>query len=378
MTSPKRSTFRISAVAFALATALLFGFDSVPLAAQEPEVSLEAEFGGSVEVTEVLLDVLVNDRQGNVIIGLDKGDFVVEENGEPVEIESLTFYSNRLLESPSPGLASAGVTPQDVPQDRYFLLFFQDQRRNALELPRLLSRQLDAGRQAKRWIRSELQPGDWVAVVSYDVKLKVHEDFTQDRRELMAAVDRAMKGEDTGNWPSRVKEGGGPSLTQALPQGNLLRDHTKTIYDALQVLARASGEVQGRKNLLLFTIGFGDVDSFGQYRPDARYYRPTMESLNDNNVAVYPIDLMPSGFDHTFESAMNHLALDTGGRYFFNFTSFMTPLREAAESTSGYYLLSYTARHPADESGYQEVKVSTKNPEFKVQAREGYLYGDGR
>ena len=346
------------------------------LAAQEGEVSLEAEFGGKVEVTEVLLDVLVNDRQGNVIIGLGKEDFVVEEGGEPIEIENLTFYSNRLLEAGNAELAAVGVTPQDTPQDRFFVLFFDDQRRNAFESPRLLSRQLDAARQTKKWIRSELQPGDWVAVVSYDVKLKVHEDFTQDRRDLLAAVDRAMKGKDSGNWPSRIKEGEGPSLTRELPQGKLLRDRSKTIYDALQVLAKAGGEIQGRKNLLLFTIGFGDFNSFGQYQPDARYYPPTVQSLNDNNVAVYPVDLTPAGTRHTMEAAMNHLALDTGGRYFFNFTSFMTPLRQAAESTSGYYLLSYRARHPADTSGYQKVKVSARNPELKVRARAGYLYGE--
>ncbi len=366
---------RINHAATALTTLLLMS-GSLALGAQESDVSLAAEFGGKVEVTEVLLDVLVNDRQGNVIIGLEKEDFLVEEEGRPVQIETLTFYSNRLLEAGSAELAAAGVTPQDRPQDRFFVLFYEDQRRNAFDSPRLLSRQLDAARQTKRWIRSELQPGDWVAVVSYDVKLKIHEDFTQNRKDLLAAVDRAMKGKDSGNWPSRVKGSEGPSLTQELPQGTLLRDQTKTIYEALQVLAKAAGQVQGRKNLLLFTVGFGDFDSFGQYRPDARYYQPTMQSLNDNNVAVYPVDLTPTGTSHTMEAAMNHLALDTGGRYFFNFTSFMTPLRQAAESTSGYYLLSYRARHPAESSGYQKVKVSARNPEFKIRARSGYLYGN--
>ena len=33
------------------------------------------------------------------------------------------------------------------------------------------------------------------------------------------------------------------------------------------------------------------------------------------------------------------------------------------------------SRRPADASGYQRVTVGTRNPEFRIQARQGYLYG---
>lgn len=364
---------------FAAALALITGFTLSPsLTAQDDDGadSPKAGFEEEVEVKEVVLDVLVNDKRGNVILGLDKDDFIVEENGEEVELESLTFYSNRLLDTSPQELLEQGIDLDEVPRDRYFILLFEDQKVRASEVPGLLSRQLNAGREAKEWIGSELQPGDWVAVASYDYKLKLHQDFTQDRRALAEAVDRAMKGKDPGNWASRVKEEDGtPSLSQELPQGKELGKKTKTIYDALQVLAEASAVVPGRKNLLFFTLGFGDIGAFGQYQPDSRYYGPTMQALNDNNVAVYAIDLIPTGRRHTMEDAMNHLALDTGGEYLFNFTSFITALRRASEANSGYYLLTYKARHEADTSGFQEVKVSTRNPEFKIRARTGYSYG---
>ncbi|MCP4658814.1 MAG: hypothetical protein GY856_25670, partial [bacterium] len=61
------------------------------LAQEEPA----AEFGELVEVSEVLLDVLVTDRQGNVILGLGPDDFIIEEAGETIPLTGASFYSNR-------------------------------------------------------------------------------------------------------------------------------------------------------------------------------------------------------------------------------------------------------------------------------------------
>jgi VWFA-related protein len=332
----------------------------------------QGQFGERINVNEVLLDVLVTDARGNVIVGLGPQDFVVKENGKPVDLTGVTFYSNRRLV----GSAKEGVKVDKVPEDRYFILFFDDQKDTVIEAPELLSRQVEAGQRVKDWVLNGRQPADWVAVVSYDHKLKVQQDFTRDGRALAEAVGAAMKGKDAeGNWPSRIKEGEGPSLYAALPKGNALRDKTGTIYDAVRVLAEASGNIRGRKNLVLFTTGFGQLNSFGQYTPDPRYYRPMSEALNDNNVAVYSIDLVPAGTVHPLSNAMNQISDETGGRYYGTFSSFATPLKQIGEENSGYYLLSYQSEQPAGKSGFQDVQVTTTNPEFKVRARKGYAFG---
>jgi VWFA-related protein len=330
-------------------------------------------FTGEVEVSEVLLDVLVQDRKGNVILGLDEKDFQVTEAGKPVEITDVVFYSNRrLLDAPGAKRpeVSAGT------EDRFFILFFDDQRSAAMEAPQLLRQQLEAARRAREWVAKEMVPGDHVAVVSYDQKLKVHQDFTADRRALEGAISAAARGKDTdGNWPSRIPGGEGPSLLGGLPRGNELRDRTTTIYEGLQELARSAGNVRGRKNLLYFGIGFGRINEFGQYTPDPRYYDDTVQAMNDNNIAFYAIDLTPPGTEHVLSDALNQVASETGGKYFFNTVSFLTPLRQVSEETSGYYLISYRATHPAGERGFQEVEVKTNNPEFRIKAREGYVFG---
>ena len=362
---------RSLAAAWIGAAALVLG---APLLAQNDQP--QGQFEGRVDVREVLLDVLVTDKKGNVIVGLDKNDFVVKEDGKPVDLTGITFYSNsRFLESQQE-TAKKGISVDRVPEDRYFILFYEDQKTKAVDAPRLLTQQILAGRESREWLQRGMLPSDWVAVVSYDQKLIVHQDFTHDKRLLLQAVNEAIKSKDPGaNWPSRIKNDGGPSLVANLPRGNALRDKTPTIYEALQEVADAAGQVTGRKNLLLFTPGFGRVDDFGLFTPDPRYYPPMMQALNDNNVAVYPIDLWPAGTDHPLASAMNKLALDTGGTYYFNFTNFSTPLEQVAKENSGYYLLSYRATHPSDKNGFQKVEVTTKNPEFRIRAREGYEYG---
>lgn len=348
-----------------------------PLRAQD---TAPAQFGENVTVSEVLLDVLVTDRDGNVIVGLGKDDFIVEEGGNPalpVPVTGLTFYSNRRFLGSPEEARSRGLDTAAIPEERLLIFMFEDQREANAEAVGVLSRQLDAGRQLKEWLRKGMLPGDWAAVLSYDRSLHVHQDFTHDRAALERAVDTAATGsEPTGRFPSRrVASAEGPSLLAGLPQGELLAKASPRIYDGLTLLAKASAPIRGRKNLIFFTRGVGKISSFGQYKPDDANYLPMQQALNAANVAVYPVDIIPTGSTHLMADGMNQIAADTGGRYLFNFTTFTTPLQQIASDTSGYYLLSFRATHPNGAHGFQKVTVKTRNPEFRVRARQGYGFG---
>ena len=73
---------------FIVAAALL----AAPLLAQTPP-----KFGEKVEVNAVLVDAVVTDHTGHQILGLDKDDFIVRENGVPQQIESIDYFTNRRL-----------------------------------------------------------------------------------------------------------------------------------------------------------------------------------------------------------------------------------------------------------------------------------------
>jgi VWFA-related protein len=346
---------------------------TAPITAQtEPQ----AQFEGKVDVREVLLDVLVTDSRGNVIVGLGPKDFKVTEGGKPVELTGVGFYSNRRFLGTEQAAQDKGISPAVSPENRYFVLFFDDQREAAFEVPGLLNQQANAGKKTQEWVNGLLR-NDYVAVVSWRKKLVIHQDFSRDHASIETAIKDAMIGKDPDNqWPSRSGDAEkGPALLPRLPKGNDLRDQTTTIYDALQVLAKATQPIIGRKNLMLFSLGFGQVDPFGNYLPDTRYFSPTIQALNDANVAVYTIDVAPTAAQHTMQDGLNLLANATGGRYYYNFTSFATPLGQIGEENNGYYLLAYRAEHPAGSAGYQEVEVRPTNPEFRLRARQGYRYG---
>ena len=352
----------------------------LPLLAPRPAAAQQTEFEERLDVTEVLLDVLVTDKKGNVILGLQPEDFVVEEDGQRIEVRSATFYSNRRFVESTDAARRLGISADDVPVDRFFILFFHDARRND---PSLIGQQIEAVRRAEHWVDTELLPNDWVAVVRYDASLMIHQDFTTDDEEIFAALKDVAKGKNpSANWPSRMEDHVGPSLRKNLPQGKDLNRRSRRIYDALETLADAADYITGRKNLLFFSMGFGELNDFGTYIPDERFYGDMMEALNDSNTAVYSISLYDALSEQdpavgTLENGMSLLASDTGGRYFFNFANFATPLRQVVEENNGYYLLSYAASTPAGETGYRKVKVSTANPNFVVKGREGYAFGKG-
>lgn len=343
--------------------------------AQEPTAP---PFGESVTVREALLDVLVTDRDGNVIVGLGKDDFVLEEDGQPKPVSSLTFYSNRRFLGTPAEAAQGGIASAAPIADRYLIFLFEDQREANAEAPGILARQLDAGRRVKEWVRMEMLSTDWAAVLSYDRSLGLHQDFTHDRAAVVRAIDTASTGRPPeGRFPSRrvPTPEDGPSLLAGLPDADALVRATPRIYEALTVLAQAVHPLRGRKNLILFTRGVGKIDSFGQYKPDLANYDPMARALNAANVAVYAIDVIPTGTTHTLADSMNQIATDTGGRYLFNFTNFTTPLRQIAQDTSGYYLLSFEPQPAEAGKGFRKVTVKTKNPEFLVRTRRGYGTG---
>jgi len=331
------------------------------LRAQEPAAT---QFGDEIEIKEVLLDVVVTDSEGSVIVGLDKDDFSVVENGSAMEIQSLSFYSNRTFRGQVGGTAEAA--PELEPDPRYFVLLYY---RPAIAINRdvnLRARLPEAGRQTASWIFEHLLPNDYLAVLSYDSRLRLAHDFSHDAERLEYAIHQATTGRlPKKRWPSRTEDAAPEmSLAEVVDSKASKGD----LFEAVSGLAENLGRIEGRKILILFGPNFPSQDS--QRRRTA--YETMVRDLNDNNIAVYSIDVAGQGRYPT----PGRLAIATGGDYLYNNQDFVTPLRAIQQENNGYYLLSYRSSHPAGTSGFQGVAVSTVNPEFRVRARSGYSFGE--
>ena len=370
-------------VASALLTLGLLAGLAPPAAAavrQDAPQPPQGQFGEEVEVSEVQLDVLVTDRRGNVVLGLGPEDFVVEEDGERMDVTDVTLYSSRRFLESAERARELGIDPDAVRTNRYFILFFHDQRGGVTNESELTRRRLESARYARLWVRDEMQPSDWIAVVRFDQDLTVLSDFTQDQDKLEEAIEAAVLDQRTGALrPSErrrtVASSAAPSLLAGLPDGFKLPEAATRIDDAVRLVAEACGHIVGRKNLLLFTLGFGNLDS--AFRTgDARYYPPMEEALNANNVAVYPIDLAGPSVEAPQTAFLSQLADDTGGELFKTFNSYAEPFRRISSQNTGYYLVTFRSEHPAGASGYQQIEVDVKKQGVRVRARRGYRFGE--
>ncbi|MEM8996243.1 MAG: hypothetical protein AAGF23_15755, partial [Acidobacteriota bacterium] len=204
----------LTAACVALGTFIAAGSwaqDAAPADAPAPDAAARAvegpagllqSFDDLVEVSEVFIDVLATDADGEVVPHLGADDFIVEEDGVPVELTSVSYYSTRY--------GDAGAEEGVVPSSRYLVFFLDDQSRFGRFGNRLMRQKLRAVRDAKRWVREEMLPSDWMAVLSYDGELRMHQDFTQDPALLDEALQRAA----TGGEPRPFRPGRGESVAR--------------------------------------------------------------------------------------------------------------------------------------------------------------------
>ena len=252
----------------------------------------------------------------------------------------------------------AGGSTEQGTEDRYFILLFEDQKDVAQEAPAAHLPELEAAKRARGWVRREMLPNDWVAVVSYDTRLKVQQDFTRDRKALVEAIGDATKGKDRGGQlPLAASTDQGPSLSPGCPRG------TSCATRRPRSMTRSRRSPVGRQHP-------------GPQEPAALHLRPPRRRDDLRPVrarqALLPADggraerqqrgglrVRPDaagGGAH----ALERLAQQAGGRHrrpvLLQRHQLLDAARPGVKENNGYYLLSYQNEQPAGKSGFQEVR----------------------
>jgi VWFA-related protein len=333
------------------------------LAVTFPLLSSAQTLQERVDVDLVLVDVTVTDSRGNQILGLGPEDFIVRENGVEQTIESVDYFTNRRLLTSREEKAAFQV--ERVREERHFILFFHGRAD--------FSRLLRAQRDALSFIRKELQPQDRVAIAGHDARLIVLADFTSDRKVLEDALEKVPT---FSRGLTAVPEYAGEDSILRNLDVRAMVERTGRIYDAIELLAEAVRPIRGRKLLALFSHGIGEVGSFNDQilENEETYYQPMIRALNASNVTVHAIALGSGRPAWPQEQTLSRIASETGGEFYTNVVSFATPLKRLERESSGYYLLTYRIAKPRGEHGYQKIDVSLRNPDFRIRARDGYMY----
>ncbi|MDD8026432.1 MAG: VWA domain-containing protein [Acidobacteriota bacterium] len=256
-------------LAAALGTA---GLLRIPAArGQEIAVRTQKPLLHEVTVGLKLVQVYVTDKKGKPVTDLERGDFTVTDNGQPVPI---TDFERHVL-TPPPAVA---VAPAPVPAPasaaekpalgRKFFLFIDF----AFNSPRGV---LKAKQAALSFLDKDAAEGDEVGLISYSVikGLTIHEFLTTDRAKVRKAVDDLSVKASAGRADD-VEQEYWRLATQGSTAADLSRDVSVRRQDArsqarafilnVTALAKAFRYIPGHKNLLLFSTGIASSLIYGK------------------------------------------------------------------------------------------------------------------
>jgi VWFA-related protein len=293
-----------------------------------------------VDVPSVNVDVLVTTREGGFVSGLRPDNFRILEDGVPQKVTSFNQTEAPLT----------AVLVVEFANTNYW--FINDMLR------------------ASYSFASTLKPQDWVAVVSYDMKPQILQDFTQDKNQLLSTLGRL-----------RIPGFSETNLFDAL-------------YDTLDRIER----IEGHKYVILVASG---VDSFSKRTLDDAYKK--VKATPD--VTVFAVST--GGFVRTeaenrgmgpitsltylqADNQMQTFARMTGGQYYKpRFPAeFPEVFRAIGNTIRNQYSLTYKPTNTRQDGSYRKIKVELVDPstgsplkvvnekgkalKYQIIARDGY------
>ena len=274
-----------------------------------------------VRVDLVSLDVEVLDQDKNLVTGLTPTDFIVEENGKPMEISNFAL--------------STGL--------RVNLAI-------VLDTSALSTRQLGVCKRFLQSIAHKLDHTDQLCLYSYDTKdVYLEQDLTSDRPLLIKAIEDV--------WvPSKRSGGLLRELFGLLPLTGLAID---------LALHRLKDLPEGKKALLLISNRFRGLGP------------ATVEHIQQSDCT-----LLTLAFSHKasvvvgFGDAINthQLMRESGGRQFSAETKDIEAMcGRIAHSLKNYYSIGYLTTIEAGDTRPRKIRVRVPGHDYKVYFRHTYI-----
>jgi VWFA-related protein len=379
----------------------------------------------------VLVDTIVLDKQGNHVTDLTRDDFTLLEHGKRQKID---VFSD---ENEAPLATEKDLSPAPFPPHVYTNRI--EYRRTAGPPTFLLLDGLNTavrdqtyvrGRML-RYIQKQLQQGQRCAVLSLNDSLVLLQDFTDDPKLLLGAIEKYTAREShemSRGEPRRVtrleaEAMSGTNMLQLIDRMNQsqavdsIEARAGITLAALRSIARAAAGLRGRKNLVWvssafpFTLAPGQGANSELYRNFTDDVRRTAALLASAQVAVYPVDArgeagdlavgaLPTGVVRTTPSAddistrpdeeltgnnevllgshevMQNLAEETGGIAFYNNNEVDRAVALSIADGSRYYTLGYYPEDGNWDGKFRRIEVRVKREGVKLRYRRGYYAVD--
>ncbi len=355
----------------------------------------------------VQINVIVHDRKGQPVGDLTKDDFIILDKGQE---QKITHFSVESALAPKPAAAVAKLPPSTF-TNRPELRANAPAAVTAILLDGLNTRfedQAYARQQLIRFLTSQVQPNDRVALYTLGRNIRVLHDFTADAGSLLRALAR-HRGEHSAELDASEPAGsdsGVEELDAWLNEMNqnmaefYTRNRVRTTLDALQAIAQHMARIPGRKNLIWvsggfpFSMGLDNMSPTAERTTFSDEMETTGRALNAASLAIYPVDArglvaIPefsasnrkadlSGGSKALQQilktheTMEVLAERTGGKAFYNTNDIKGAVRRAIDDSRITYVVGYHPSHNQWDGEWREVKVRVRRPHVNVAYRRGY------
>jgi VWFA-related protein len=392
-------------------------------ASDEPKVEFRSE------TVLIQVPVVVTDKSGKHLHGLNKEDFTVFENGKPQNVSAFEEVnaSTAPLAAPARSAGQFRNLTFDSSQPRNIVVIaldtvntpFLDQTYGRRELIKYLAHNVDSGQvlalmvitshglrviqglngdpvklaEALKRVSGELPA---LTGVSADAQESA---FTGDSQQLSQAVG-ASSGSDSvlGSLNAFVEHG------DAIEAQFFQQNAIETTMNGFLGIAWSLSGVPGRKSVIWATGGFPFAMDSPSTVPGgylSLLYERTMLALSDAQISVYPVDVRglvsnstvgsvtqinaPKGLDASRQltnrtwlnqakiDTLNDFADMTGGKAFYNTNDLAGSFKRAADDASSYYMLSYYLDTKNNKPGWRKLQVKVDKKDTEVRARNGFF-----
>src|SRR5688572_22172383 len=392
----------------ALAAALLAAVVAAAVVhGQQPAPSPGPSF--RVEVNYVELDASVTDAQGRLVTTHTADDFEVFEDGRPQKVTAFSLVNLPIERAERPLFAAqpieADVQTNEQIEGRIYLIVLDDLHIDP-------TRNLRVRTAVRRFFEQNFGTNDLAAVTYTSGRASDAQDFTNNTRLLLRAVDRF-----TGRkFPSSTVE----QLGFLVPGPNGLegRDtyteerpfRARNVMNTIRKLAEFMGGVRGRRKAMILVSEGVDYDIYAATGNEASTASAVLSDTHDaiaaatrGNVIIYGIDprglatgtedliavstTLPDqglGIDAVMseqrraQESLRVMASATGGFAAVNRNDLDTAFDRIVSENSSYYLLGFYPENDRRNGRLRKLDVRVKRPGLQVRARNGYYEPRGR
>lgn len=426
----KRLSFSMLLLCFISAAA--FAQTPAPTANPTPKRAAPDEDVVKISTTLIQVDVTVTDKTGKIVTDLKPEDFEVFENSQPQEITNFSFVagaSEAASASPSPSPKNNSKNAVPLPpaaalrpeQVRRTISLVVDDLTLSFESVYYVRRAL------KKFVDEQMRDGDLVAIIRTGGGIGALQQFTSDRRQLYAAIEK-VRWNPAGNGKigafapmeatplQRAKSMGAEISDEQLKaekdsmqsrndfQSSLFATGT---LGALNFIVRGMKDLPGRKSVMLMSDGFKlytkDESGFVDNSRILESLRRLTDLANRSSVVVYTMDarglqtLGLTAADSTSgqtadqveanlsdrrselfdtQDGLRYLAQQTGGISIVNNNDLNLGISRMLNDQKGYYLIGYAPdaeTFDAKTRRFNRLNIKVKRPDLKIRYRSGFF-----